>query len=362
MTLTRAMGIDAAFPNASDWRKEHAAIYPRKGVFPSPTTTNPLGIAYAGTGWGISARAFGAAIKRGDSAYLATYGTALVANDAVVTNAWTINAAPASGSRIDVLCITVRDVTQGDSTAGTPNDGPGGVNRSSIPEFVVVTGTAGTPGTRPTVPNGYLEIAEVQVPSGASSAAGVTIIRTYPFAQVVGGMIYTNYQSEIATLSNPMNGDVALAIDTGTAWRYNGTRWGRYGQKVAGFEGTANETGSILNPGDTQTVATVAMPVPMMRGAVVRMFLSTYLYGPAAVDYAGYLRFVVGSTYNEGRRWHSRGRAGVLMPSAMIELKMPADLSGATNAAVRVTSDPASGGPMEIFNTHWSIVYDYLGE
>lgn len=363
MTLTRPMGTDFAFPNASDYRKQLAAIYPRKGVFPSPTTVDSAGIAYAGSGWGINARAFGAAVKRGDGAYAMSYGTATLSNDSVVTNAWTINPAPTSGTRVDILCILARDVTQGDSATGTPNDGPNGANRSGIPEFVTVSGATGTPGIRPAVPSGYLEIAEVTTPSGATGAAGSTIVPTYAFAQVVGGPIYVRTSSDVAGLASAILGDVAIALDTGLTWRYNGTRWGRYGQKVAGMEGSYNEGSAYtLNPGATYTVATMPLPVPSMRGAVVRMFLSTYIYVPVNAGYAGYLRFAIGNTQEAARRWHSQNRGGVLMPSAMVEFKLPTDFSGPVNAALRITSDSVSSGAVDVYNTFGSMVYDYLGE
>ena len=229
MTLTRPWAIDAAFPNAADQRKQLAAIYPREGVFPDPTTIG-AGVAFAGTGWGVSARAFGAVLKRGGAPYTQSYGSALISNDGVVANAWTIGAAPASGSRIDRLCIRSRDTTQGDSASGAPTDGPGGAARTGFPEFLVVTGTAATTPVAPALPAGYEEIAQIQTPSGAASTAGSTITQTYAFAQVVGGPIYVRTIAErnaIPTSSlNP--GDTCVVLNGSSLilrYEWTGASW-----------------------------------------------------------------------------------------------------------------------------------------
>lgn len=188
MTLLRPWAIDAGFPNASDMRKQLAAIYPREGVFPDPTTLDVAGIAYAGSGWNVNARAFVCALKRAGAAFSQAYGVALAGNDGVVSNAWTIPSAPASGSRIDRLWIRARDTTQGDSATGAPLDGPGGVARTGIPEFGVASGTAATTPVAPALPPGAFSVAAVTTPAGAGSIAGSTIVPEYDFVVPVGGV------------------------------------------------------------------------------------------------------------------------------------------------------------------------------
>lgn len=362
MTLTRPWAIDAAFPNASDQRKQLASIYPREGVFPDPTTVAVAGIAYAGTGWGVGARAFSAAIKRGGAPFSQSYGAALVSNDGTVSDAWTIEAAPVSGSRVDLLCIRARDVTQGDSATGTPDDGPGGVNRSGIPEFVVVAGVAGTPGVRPALSPGYLEIAEITTPAGAASTAGSTIVQTYDFAHVSGSPIYVRSAADVPALSGMVAGDIAIALDTGYEWRYNGSIWGRYGQRIGGTEGNSFESEQSLSPGGQLTVATWPLPLPVLRGGIIRMFLSCTIYAPSSQNYSGYLRFTIGTTVSS-RRYHSRGRSGVLMPSMFVERKVTgADIETSTDVIFRVVSDSDSYGSVSVVNAQHSIAYDYLGE
>lgn len=224
MTLTRAFAVDQAYPNAADVRKQLANVYPRKGLFPDPVTILPAGVAYAGTGWGISARPFTAAIKRGGAPYSQTYGTALMGNDAAVVNAWTIAAAPTSGSRIDLLAIRAKDASQGDSLAGAPTDGPGGVVRA-IPEFVTVAGVAGAPGGRPALPAGLEEVAQITTPSGAVSTAGSTIIPTYNFAHVVGAPIVVRNYAELDALTGVLGIDSAYVIDKDATMVRRGSKW-----------------------------------------------------------------------------------------------------------------------------------------
>jgi hypothetical protein len=220
MTLTRPFGTDAAYPNAADFRKGLAGIVTREGVFPDPITTAAAGIAYAGTGWGVNARPFVAAVRRGGAPYSLSYGPVLVANDGVVNNAWTISAAPGSGSRIDLLCVRARDVTQGDSASGAPTDGPGGVARTGISEFVTVTGTASGSPVAPAVPAGYTEVGRVTTPSGAVSTAGSTFAHVFPFAQIAGGIIYARTIAERDALVTPLAGDLCYVTATSQTFEY----------------------------------------------------------------------------------------------------------------------------------------------
>lgn len=220
MPLTRAEAVDASFPQASDFRKHRAGIFPREGIYPDPTTTAAAGIAYAGSGWAVGARAFVAEVKRGGAPYSQAYGSAPVSNDSNVATAWTIGAAPASGARIDLLCIRIRDVSQSDSSSGAPTDGPSGAARTGFPEFLVVPGTAGTTPARPALPAGYEEIAQIQTPAGAASTAGSTITQTYAFAHTVGGTIVVRTIAERDALASPIPGDDVYVIATGQTFTY----------------------------------------------------------------------------------------------------------------------------------------------
>lgn len=186
MSLSRSFPIDSGFPNAVDLRRLDAGLIAREGVFPDPTTTAAAGIAVGTTAWNVQARPFVAALKRGGAPYSLSYGVARLANSAQV-NAWEIQPAPASGSRIDLLWIRATDPGEGETTSGS--DGPGGAARA-VPIFGVTAGTpSGTPAT-PALPAGALLIATVTTPSGAASIAGSTIAQSYGFAHLVGGVAY----------------------------------------------------------------------------------------------------------------------------------------------------------------------------
>lgn len=84
-------------------------------------------------------------------------------NDAAVTVA--TSAAPASGSRIDIITAFHNDVDNGDA--------------NSDPVLGVVQGTAGSPGVAPELPTGAIELGRCTLPSGASTTQGGTFDATY---------------------------------------------------------------------------------------------------------------------------------------------------------------------------------------
>lgn len=216
MPLTRSFPIDSGFPNAVDLRRLDAGLIAREGVFPDPTTIAAAGIAFGNGAWNVGARVFVAALKRGGAPYSLGYGVARVANDSQAT-AWTIPAAPVSGSRIDLLWIRATDPSQGEATSGS--DGPGGAPRA-VPIFGVTSGTpAGSP-VAPALPAGALLIATVTTPSGAASIAGSTIVQSYGFAHLVGGVQYfRNAAAREAAATSALPGQLALQVDTGVYYR-----------------------------------------------------------------------------------------------------------------------------------------------
>lgn len=220
MALTRSFPIDSGFPNALDLRRLDAGLIVREGVFPDPTTTAAAGVAYGDGGWNVGAVAFVAALKRGGAPYSLSYGVARLANDAAGT-AWTIDAAPASGSRIDLLWIRATDPGEGEATSGT--DGPGGVARA-VPVFGVTTGVAATTPVAPALPAGALLIATVTTPSGAASIAGSTIVQSYKFAQLAGGIRYARTLSEFSDEPGYV-GEEAITLTSYQRYRYDGAAW-----------------------------------------------------------------------------------------------------------------------------------------
>lgn len=275
MALTRPFAIDAAFPNALDARKQFGGAFPRQGLFPDPITTAAAGVAYAGTGWGIDARAFTYITKRGGAPYSQTYGVAFGSNDAVVTGAWTIDPAPVSGSRIDLLWIRATDAGSGDSMSGAPTDGPGGAARA-VPVFGVTTGAPDSLPVAPSLPAGAVEIARATTPSGAVSAAGSTITQTYTFAQVAGGPIYVRTIAERDALADVIPGDVAIIATTGLQYRRTATTW-RGLTIVSGNVNTSTNVNGIVtithNLGDASAQITVTSgPLIGLDDAAARLF------------------------------------------------------------------------------------------
>lgn len=231
MTLSRSFPIDQGFPNALDVRRLDAGLIVREGIFPDPTTTATAGVAYGNGGWDVGAQPFVAALKRGGAPYSLSYGVARLANDAAGT-AWTIDAAPASGSRIDLLWIRATDPGEGEATSGT--DGPGGVARA-VPVFGVTTGVAATSPVAPALPAGALLIATVTTPSGAASIAGSTIVQSYKFAQLAGGIRYARTLSEFSDEPGYV-GEEAITLTAFQRYVYTGAAWEvapyRYGGQV----------------------------------------------------------------------------------------------------------------------------------
>lgn len=264
MPLSRAEAVNASFPQASDFRKHNAGIWPREGVYPDPTTTTQ-GVAYAGSGWGVGARPFVAELKRGGAPYSQAYGSARVSNDSNVASAWTISPAPASGARIDLACVRVRDSEQGDSTSGAPTDGPSGAARTGFPEFVLVTGTAATTPTKPALPAGYEELATIQTPAGASSIAGSTITPTFAFAHVVGGSIYVRNLTERNALTNLMTGDSVIVLDSGLEYIRTAAGGWAYGRGTSGLFALTFNTG---NWAPFQNSAALAPRAELVSGVV----------------------------------------------------------------------------------------------
>jgi hypothetical protein len=102
---------------------------------------------------------FGTAVIQGNSPAGSRYY--MIRNDSAPTNV-TLDAAPGSNSRIDLIVATVRDAAVG-----------GGANNDWV--LQAVTGTAGASPTPPAVPNNSIELARVTVASGTSAITNAMI-------------------------------------------------------------------------------------------------------------------------------------------------------------------------------------------
>lgn len=225
MALTRPWAIQQARPTPADTRKQLASIYPREGVFPDPVTLAAAGIAYANGGWNVGARPFGANVKRGGGPFTQAYGSAQISNDATGT-AWTIPAAPTSGSRIDRLWLRATDPSQGEAV--TAAAALGEANDRAVPVYGVTSGIEATSPTVPALPAGVFEVAQVLTPSTATSIAQSTFYHVYNFAYVLGGLAYFWTASGLIAATSASSwvvGQLAHALDTGVTYRWSGTAW-----------------------------------------------------------------------------------------------------------------------------------------
>lgn len=229
MALTRPYPVDKAFPNAADVRRGQAAVFPREGVFPDPVTILAAGIAYAGSGWNVGARAFTANVKRGGAPFSLAYGAAQVANDAALATAWTLPGAPSSGSWTSLLWVRATDPTQGETTTQVSGEtDPAGTPRPrAVPTFGITTGTTST---APVLPAGAELIASVVTPSTATSAAGAVITQAYDFAGVNGGIQYARTEAK-RDASSPLEGEVWYCLDTQRSHQRISGAWVHFGGK-----------------------------------------------------------------------------------------------------------------------------------
>lgn len=240
MALTRPYPVDKAFPNASDIRKEQAAIFPREGLFPDPITVANAGVAYAASGWAVGARPFAANLKRKGAAFTQAYGSAQIANDATESAAWLLPGAPSSGSRTSLLWVRADDPTQGEGTEQVAGEvGPDGLPRPrALPRFGITTGTTTV---APVLPAGALRIATVVVTSAATSAATSLIVNDYTFANVLGGPIFYRTEAALKADSDVAQGETGYAIATGARFTRGAASWGGFDPAYAQ---TRQRTGS----------------------------------------------------------------------------------------------------------------------
>lgn len=213
MALTRPFPVDQAYPNASDLRREFTALVPHEGLVPDPTTIGDA-VAYAGSGWTFNARPFVAVIRRGGASFGLTYGSVLVANDAIQTGAWTIPAAPATGSRIDLLWIEAVDPSQGGTTT-TPS---GETVPRAVPRFGVTSGTAATTPTAPAAPAGVLVVSQVTTASTATSAAQSNAQAAYRYANTAGSTVIQRSKAWLDGVPAP-TGTLGLTLDDGITYQ-----------------------------------------------------------------------------------------------------------------------------------------------
>jgi hypothetical protein len=162
-------------------------------------------------------------------------------------------AGPSTGSRVDLFV----------AKQNNPENGDG----DSRANFSIVAGTAGAPGLPPALPAGYVQLAQIQVPTNAATASACTVTLKTPttFAPVdlicptlallstVTGQIG---QSATVTADGLNNG---LWLWNGASWTYAGIgKWTSYTATFAGITvGNGTLTARARREGENVRVAFV---------------------------------------------------------------------------------------------------------
>lgn len=183
-----------------------SALKPREGVLIGGNKNLLYGSA---SGMQIGVRPFTMGLARQKDG---ADGLILMANTDV--SLIDIDPAPAAGSRIDVVYVA-----QNESESETTN---------STPYFGVAKGVAGTPGTKPSVPQFAYELGSFTVTSGLTNLSTVSITETWQYTSLRGTPIPVRNQAERDALEKRpglqvMRTDRNNEIDTcdGTYWRGN---------------------------------------------------------------------------------------------------------------------------------------------
>jgi hypothetical protein len=131
-----------------------------------------------------------------------------------------LDAAPTANSRIDAIYVKQQE------TASPISDSADG------PIFGKVTGTPSTSPVAPTVPAGAMRLADVTIPSTATStsSSGVTITQRYPFTASAGGWMQFRSTDDLNAWSAP-DGNNARLLD-GTEYHRVSGAWVRIARLV----------------------------------------------------------------------------------------------------------------------------------
>jgi hypothetical protein len=164
------------------------------------------------------------------AATLDRQGPVKLYNDGVVQVK--LDAAPTANSRIDAIYVKQQE------TASPISDSADG------PIFGKVTGTPSTSSTPPAVPSGAMRLADVTIPSTATStsSSGVTITQRYPYTVSAGGLMQFRVADDMNSWNAP-DGYRARLLD-GTEYRRVNGAW--TATSVSGFyDGTTDTNGAV---------------------------------------------------------------------------------------------------------------------
>lgn len=173
---------------------------PRTGVLPSHTNALVTGLA----SMAVSVASFNGVFSRTGA------GVEKAANNGATTV--TIDTAPGSNSRLDVVWARAQFAASGDA--------------NSLVVFGKTTGTAAASPAKPAIPAGAMELATVLVPSTATTmqSSGVVITQTHQYTAMEGGTVLLRNQVE-ADAWTPHDGSKAYRLDLSAEFTRVGGQW-----------------------------------------------------------------------------------------------------------------------------------------
>jgi hypothetical protein len=223
MTLRKGLPAKLVATDADDTRydlgslvvAQHSAS-PRTGLTSKTGSTIVAGTATMA----VTVSAFTAVAVR-------DAGAVLLANDGTVS--LTLDAAPASNSRIDVIYAKQNDSS---ATVTTPD-------ADNVPTIGFVKGTAAASPTKPALPVGAVELATVQIAAGNTNTNSSVITQSAPYTSAPGGEVPFRTLADLQLWTSSGNGQLAYVFGDPTAAN-NGpyrnipaTGWTWYGTYIA---------------------------------------------------------------------------------------------------------------------------------
>ena len=168
------------------------------------------------------------------AATLDRQGPVKLYNDGVVQVK--LDAASTANSRIDAIYVKQQE------TASPISDSADG------PIFGKVTGTPSTSPTPPAVPSGAMRLADVTIPSTATStsSSGVTITQRYPYTASAGGFLRFRTSDEMTAWSAP-DGYRAI-LDDGSEYKRSGGVWDSKFEAVSVYDVKTSALGAYFIP------------------------------------------------------------------------------------------------------------------
>lgn len=335
---------------ALDIRQAVAGMVLRPGVMPGPNDpATPL--LNKTTTMTPTLREFNLAYRRN-----ATDGIQLFYNDGPTQAANEMPAfaaAPATGSRMDILYVKSFDPAYDDASLGTS------------PRYLIAQGDATTGTAQPRrdriLPGGF-ELGTLLLPAGATTlqSANVVWTDTYQFGALRGGLVIFRNAAEMnagVTAKFMPYGQECMNLETLQTYvlgRVDGApRLAERGTNLFGSSQTF-PGGTIVNQGTTRSLYSANVPTPVE--GLLHIEVGAYLGSGSTTPWAGeFAVYLNGARYAADTvRSHSHGRAGMIYVSGAIDLALYAGVIHAVD--VRYTADASTAiAPVELFDGHVTV-------